>query len=145
MIGLVRQCVGQEVFHHIAQETNAYTLWTKRDSVLVKDVAEQGVANEEAGEFEAQEWEFCCNDWEMLVVSLSSAGWEVDHEHSQGCARSPVYCYRRGHEGHIQRNCPKNDAGDGNDHISEATSISDVDEWAEALLVIAGMKIGRSD
>lgn len=28
-IGLIRQCVGQEVFHHIAQETDAYTLWTK--------------------------------------------------------------------------------------------------------------------
>ena len=25
-IGLIRQCVGQEVFHHIAQETDAYTL-----------------------------------------------------------------------------------------------------------------------
>lgn len=26
-IGLIRQCVGHEVFHHIAQETDAYDFW----------------------------------------------------------------------------------------------------------------------
>lgn len=60
--------------HHIAQETNAYTLWTKRDNVLVKDVAEQGVANEEAGEFDAQEWEFYCRTHERVLEFGESAG-----------------------------------------------------------------------
>lgn len=65
------------MFHHIAQETNAYTLWTKRDDVLVKDVAEQGVANEEAGEFEAREWEFCCRTHERVLEFGELISWLV--------------------------------------------------------------------
>ncbi|GFY90772.1 hypothetical protein Acr_07g0009690 [Actinidia rufa] len=29
MIGLIRQCIGHEVFHHVALETSAYELWIK--------------------------------------------------------------------------------------------------------------------
>ncbi|KAF7149048.1 hypothetical protein RHSIM_Rhsim03G0193900 [Rhododendron simsii] len=32
-VGLIRQCIGQEVFHHVAQETDAYALWTKLESM----------------------------------------------------------------------------------------------------------------
>lgn len=32
-IGLIRQLVGHEVFHHIAQETCAYTLWSKLEGM----------------------------------------------------------------------------------------------------------------
>ncbi|KAF7149825.1 hypothetical protein RHSIM_Rhsim02G0089300 [Rhododendron simsii] len=32
-VGLIRQCIGQEVFHHVAQETDAYTLWTKLEGM----------------------------------------------------------------------------------------------------------------
>ncbi|GFS37111.1 hypothetical protein Acr_00g0049940 [Actinidia rufa] len=32
-IGLIRQCIGHEVFHHVAQETSAYDLWTKLEEM----------------------------------------------------------------------------------------------------------------
>ncbi|GFY96636.1 hypothetical protein Acr_11g0009420 [Actinidia rufa] len=32
-IGLIRQCIGYEVFHHIAQETSAYELWIKLEEM----------------------------------------------------------------------------------------------------------------
>lgn len=32
-VGLIRQCIGQEVFHHVAQDTDAYALWTKLESM----------------------------------------------------------------------------------------------------------------
>ena len=32
-IGLIKQCIGHEVFHHVAQETNAYDLWTKLEKM----------------------------------------------------------------------------------------------------------------
>ncbi|GFY90898.1 hypothetical protein Acr_07g0010940 [Actinidia rufa] len=32
-IGLIRQCIGHEVFHHVAQETSAYDLWTKLEKM----------------------------------------------------------------------------------------------------------------
>ncbi|GFZ06881.1 hypothetical protein Acr_18g0010510 [Actinidia rufa] len=32
-IGLIRQCIGHEVFHHVAQETNAYDLWIKLEEM----------------------------------------------------------------------------------------------------------------
>ncbi|KAF7140887.1 hypothetical protein RHSIM_Rhsim06G0188700 [Rhododendron simsii] len=32
-VGLIRQCIGQEVFHHVAQETDVYTLWTKLEGM----------------------------------------------------------------------------------------------------------------
>ncbi|GFS34643.1 hypothetical protein Acr_00g0035090 [Actinidia rufa] len=32
-IGLIRQCIGHEVFHHIAQETSAYDLWIKLEEM----------------------------------------------------------------------------------------------------------------
>lgn len=44
------------MFHHIAQETDAYTLWTKMEVMYhSKDIAEQGFADEKASEFEAKE------------------------------------------------------------------------------------------
>ncbi|GFS40774.1 hypothetical protein Acr_00g0070470 [Actinidia rufa] len=33
MIGLIRQCIGYEVFHHVAQETSAYDLWIKLEEM----------------------------------------------------------------------------------------------------------------
>ncbi|GFS43592.1 hypothetical protein Acr_00g0085960 [Actinidia rufa] len=33
IIGLIRQCIGHEVFHHVAQETSAYGLWTKLEKM----------------------------------------------------------------------------------------------------------------
>ncbi|GFS36195.1 plant UBX domain-containing protein 2 [Actinidia rufa] len=32
-IGLIRQCIGHEVFHHVAQETSAYDLWIKLEEM----------------------------------------------------------------------------------------------------------------
>ena len=32
-IGLIRQCIGHEVFHHVAQETSAYELWIKLEEM----------------------------------------------------------------------------------------------------------------
>ncbi|GFY97732.1 hypothetical protein Acr_12g0002730 [Actinidia rufa] len=32
-IGLIRQCIRHEVFHHVAQETSAYELWTKLEKM----------------------------------------------------------------------------------------------------------------
>ncbi|TNV99285.1 hypothetical protein C5H24_12350, partial [Xylella fastidiosa] len=32
-VALIRQCVGQEVIHHVAQETDAYALWTKLEGM----------------------------------------------------------------------------------------------------------------
>ncbi|GFZ00919.1 hypothetical protein Acr_14g0005540 [Actinidia rufa] len=32
-IGLIRQCIGHEVFHHVAQETSAYDLWIKLEKM----------------------------------------------------------------------------------------------------------------
>ncbi|GFY91260.1 hypothetical protein Acr_07g0014560 [Actinidia rufa] len=32
-IGLIRQCIGHEVFHHVAQETSAYVLWIKLEEM----------------------------------------------------------------------------------------------------------------
>jgi len=32
-VGLIRQCIGHEVFHHVAQETDAYALWTKLEEM----------------------------------------------------------------------------------------------------------------
>ena len=33
MIGLIRQCIGHEVFHHVAQEMSAYELWIKLEEI----------------------------------------------------------------------------------------------------------------
>ena len=32
-IGLIRQYIGHEVFHHVAQETSAYELWIKLEEM----------------------------------------------------------------------------------------------------------------
>ncbi|GFY95526.1 hypothetical protein Acr_10g0009110 [Actinidia rufa] len=32
-IGLIRQCIGHEVFHHVAQETSTYELWIKLEEI----------------------------------------------------------------------------------------------------------------
>ena len=32
-IRLIRQCIGHEVFYHVAQETSAYELWTKLETI----------------------------------------------------------------------------------------------------------------
>lgn len=32
-IGLIRQWIDNNVFHHVAQETDAYTLWTKLEGI----------------------------------------------------------------------------------------------------------------
>ena len=33
MIGLIRQCIEHEVFHHVVQETSAYKLWIKLEEM----------------------------------------------------------------------------------------------------------------
>ncbi|KAF7151018.1 hypothetical protein RHSIM_Rhsim02G0074100 [Rhododendron simsii] len=37
-IGLIRQCNGQEVFHHLALETDAYALWMKLESMYYSKI-----------------------------------------------------------------------------------------------------------
>ena len=32
-IGLIRQCIGHEVFHHVAQKMSAYELWIKLEEM----------------------------------------------------------------------------------------------------------------
>ena len=33
IIGLIKQCIGHEVFHHVAQEMSAYELWIKLEEM----------------------------------------------------------------------------------------------------------------
>ncbi|GFY85309.1 hypothetical protein Acr_04g0000470 [Actinidia rufa] len=81
-IGLIRQCIGHEVFHHVAQETSAYELWIKLEAmyqattsrnkallmrrlVNLKLQRETTVAEHKS--------EFQNLSWEILVVSLSNS------------------------------------------------------------------------
>ncbi|GFY86964.1 hypothetical protein Acr_05g0006030 [Actinidia rufa] len=38
-IGLIRQCIGHEVFHHVAQETSAYDLWLKLEEMYQSKIS----------------------------------------------------------------------------------------------------------
>ncbi|GFS37354.1 hypothetical protein Acr_00g0051480 [Actinidia rufa] len=82
-IGLIRQCIGHEVFHHVAQETSAYDLWIKLEEMYQAKTSRNkallmrrlvnlklsegdysGGTYERVPEFES---------WETLVVSLSNS------------------------------------------------------------------------
>ncbi|GFY86597.1 hypothetical protein Acr_05g0002360 [Actinidia rufa] len=80
-IGLIRQCIGHEVFHHVAQETSAYELWiklkemyqakTSRNKALLMrrlvnlKLQRETIVAEHTSEFQ--------KSWETLVVSLSNS------------------------------------------------------------------------
>ncbi|GFY94083.1 hypothetical protein Acr_09g0005290 [Actinidia rufa] len=82
-IGLIRQYIGHEVFHHVAQETSAYELWIKLEEMYqAKTSQNKSLIDEEACEFEALERDYSdgtyervseFESWETLVVSLSNS------------------------------------------------------------------------
>ncbi|CAL8164489.1 unnamed protein product [Prunus armeniaca] len=44
VVGKTRQWVDQSVFHHAAQETDAYKLWTKLSSMYERKIAQNKVS-----------------------------------------------------------------------------------------------------
>ncbi|GFY92660.1 hypothetical protein Acr_08g0010560 [Actinidia rufa] len=75
-IGLIRQCIGHEVFHHIAQETSTYELWIKLGgNVSGEDISEQSLIDEETCEFEASERDYSGETYERVP----EFGQSVDH------------------------------------------------------------------
>ncbi|GFZ05119.1 hypothetical protein Acr_17g0006910 [Actinidia rufa] len=48
MIGLIRQCIGHNVFHHVAQETSAYELWIK-----LKEMYQEGHIKRDCPKYKA--------------------------------------------------------------------------------------------
>ena len=52
----IRQWVDQSVFHHVAKEVDAYSLWQKLESLWEKDYIEQSLYDKRACEFKVQGW-----------------------------------------------------------------------------------------
>ncbi|GFZ21518.1 hypothetical protein Acr_29g0006800 [Actinidia rufa] len=98
-IGLIRQCIGYEVFHYVTQETSAYDLWTKLEKMyqaktsrnmallmrrLMNLKLQRGTVAEytssTASEFFTRELGDIGGFSQQFCI-----GWEVDYEYSQGC------------------------------------------------------------
>ncbi|GFS38397.1 hypothetical protein Acr_00g0057270 [Actinidia rufa] len=75
-IGLIRKCIGHEVFYHVAQETSAYDFVDQvGGDVPGEDISEQGLIDEEACEFEASEGDYSGGTYERVP----EFGQSVDH------------------------------------------------------------------
>ncbi|GFZ02406.1 hypothetical protein Acr_15g0010140 [Actinidia rufa] len=77
MIGLIRQCIGHEVFHHVAQGTSAYELWIKLEEMYqAKTSQNKALLMRRLFDDEMQALLLLSSlleSWETLVVSLSNS------------------------------------------------------------------------
>ena len=55
-IGQIRQWADQSIFHHVAKEVHAYSLWQKLESLWEKYYTEQSIYDKKASEFKVQGW-----------------------------------------------------------------------------------------
>ncbi|GFY96388.1 hypothetical protein Acr_11g0006940 [Actinidia rufa] len=76
-IGLIRQCIGHEVFHHVAQETSAYELWIKLEEMYqAKTSQNKALLMRRLVNLKLQRETTVAEhtkSWETLVVSLSNS------------------------------------------------------------------------
>ncbi|GFZ14598.1 hypothetical protein Acr_24g0007880 [Actinidia rufa] len=83
-IGLIRQCIGHEVFHHVAQEMSAYDLWIKLEEMYqAKTSRNKALFDEDACEFEASEGDYSGGTYERVPVLTYSL-----------TTRCRPYCFR---------------------------------------------------
>ncbi|GFS37024.1 hypothetical protein Acr_00g0049300 [Actinidia rufa] len=76
-IGLIRQCIRHEVFHHVAQETSAYDLWIKLEEMYQsKTSRNKALLMRRLVNLKLQRETTVAEhtkSWETLVVSLSNS------------------------------------------------------------------------
>ncbi|GFZ14668.1 hypothetical protein Acr_24g0008580 [Actinidia rufa] len=83
-IRLIRQCIGHEVFHHVAQETSAYELWIKlkemyqaktsrNKALLMRRLVNLKFQRETTVAEHMSEFQNLPESWETLVVSLNNS------------------------------------------------------------------------
>ncbi|GFZ21369.1 Calcineurin-like metallo-phosphoesterase superfamily protein [Actinidia rufa] len=76
-IGLIRQCIGHEVFHHVEQETSAYELWIKLEEMYqAKTSRNKALLMRRLFDDKMQALLLLSSlpeSWETLVVSLSNS------------------------------------------------------------------------
>ncbi|GFZ09772.1 hypothetical protein Acr_21g0003710 [Actinidia rufa] len=76
-IGLIKQCIGHEVFHHVAQETSAYELWIKLEEMYqAKTSRNKALLMRRLFNDKMQTLlllSFLPENWETLVASLSNS------------------------------------------------------------------------
>ncbi|GFY93027.1 hypothetical protein Acr_08g0014230 [Actinidia rufa] len=160
-IGLIRQCIGHEVFHHVAQETSAYDLWIKLEEMYqAKTSRNKALLMRRLFDDEMQALLLLSSlpeSWETLVVSLSNSApngklttsmvmdalfneearrrgmGSTDQRWWRSQARGrTVRCFYCDQERHIKRDCPKYKAQDQSSDTA-ATAVMVVDE-SEVLL-----------
>ncbi|GFZ21531.1 hypothetical protein Acr_29g0006930 [Actinidia rufa] len=113
-IGLIRQCIGHEVFHHVAQETSAYELWIKLEEMYqVKTSRNKALLMRRLVNLKFQRETTMV---EHTSPSLREVGKEIE-------VKEEVIT----EEGHIKRNCPKYKAHDQSSNTA-ATAVMAVDE-----------------
>ncbi|GFS42206.1 hypothetical protein Acr_00g0078530 [Actinidia rufa] len=150
-IGLIRQCIGQEVFHHVAQEMSAYELWIKLEEInlapnrkLTTSMVIEALFNKEA-----RRRKMGTTDQSESQALVSKGSKEKDRGRGQGRGhhrgtekgrwRSQtrgcnVRCFYYDQEGHIKRDCPKYKAQDQSSDTAATTVMADDDE-IDVLLV----------
>ncbi|GFZ21458.1 hypothetical protein Acr_29g0006200 [Actinidia rufa] len=107
-IGLIRQCIGHEVFYHVAQETSAYELWIKLEEMYqMKTSRNKALVM-------------------RRLVNLKLQRETTVAEHMRARSR----------EGHIKRDCPKYKAQDQSSDIA-ATAVMAVNEDEIDILIAA--------
>ncbi|GFY80759.1 hypothetical protein Acr_01g0005680 [Actinidia rufa] len=99
-IGLIRQCIRHEVFHHVAQETSAYELWIKLEEMYQAKTSRNKAL------------------LMRRLVNLKLQRETTVAEHTSEFQNL---------EGHIKRDCPKYKAQDQSSDIA-ATAVMAVDE-----------------
>ncbi|GFS42175.1 hypothetical protein Acr_00g0078350 [Actinidia rufa] len=134
-IGLIRQCNGHEVFHHVAQETSTYELWIKLKEMyqvkksLNKALLMRRLVNLKL-EKEATVVEHT-SEFQNLVNQLTSVDLQFEDE----------MCFYCDQEGHIKRDCPKYKA---HDQSSDTTAII-VMAVDESDVLLAASEDGKSN
>ncbi|GFZ20834.1 hypothetical protein Acr_28g0015390 [Actinidia rufa] len=115
-IGLIRQCIGCEVFHHVAQETSAYELWIKLEEMYQAKTSRNKAL------------------LMRRLVNLKLQRETIVAEHTSEFQNL---------EGHIKRNCPKYKA-QNQSLDTAATTVMAVDK-DEFDVLLAASEDGKSD